>query len=41
MAMRDRPQLLSFAIHSLAASRHGRFFLRPSAVRKFLQDENG
>jgi predicted Zn-dependent protease len=38
-ATRDRPQLLFFAIHSLAAPRHGRFFLRPSAVTKFLQDE--
>ncbi len=38
-AMRDQPQLLSLAVHSLAAPRHGRFFLRPSAVTKFLQDD--
>jgi predicted Zn-dependent protease len=38
-ATRDRPQLLLRAIHSLAAARHGRFFLRPSAVAQFLQDD--
>jgi predicted Zn-dependent protease len=36
---RDQPQLLLRAIHSLAAARHGRFFLRPSAVAQFLQDD--
>ena len=38
-ATRDRPQLLLRAIHSLAAARHGRFFLRPSAAAQFLQDD--
>ena len=34
---RDAPHLAGQAITSLAASSHGRFFLRPSAVAKFLQ----
>jgi tetratricopeptide (TPR) repeat protein len=34
---RDAPHLAGQAISSLAASSHGRFFLRPSAVAKFLQ----
>jgi predicted Zn-dependent protease len=38
-ATRDQPQLLLRAIHSLAAARQGRFFLRPSAVAQFLQDD--
>jgi Flp pilus assembly protein TadD len=38
-ALRDSPQLLFRGVHSLAASAHGRFFLRPSAIVKFLQDE--
>ena len=36
---RGRPQMLGRAIHSLAAASHGRFFLRPSAVDKFLRGE--
>jgi predicted Zn-dependent protease len=35
-ATRDHPQLLYRAVHSLATSAHGRLFLRPSAVVKFL-----
>ena len=35
-AMRDAPQLAGQAITSLASASHGRFFLRPSAVAKFL-----
>jgi predicted Zn-dependent protease len=38
-AMRDRPQLLYRAVHSLATSAHGRLFLRPSAVVKFLTEQ--
>jgi predicted Zn-dependent protease len=33
---RDAPQMAGQAITSLASSSHGRFFLRPSAVAKFL-----
>jgi predicted Zn-dependent protease len=38
-ATRAQPQLLFRAIHSLAASTHGRFFLRPSAAKTFLESE--
>jgi Flp pilus assembly protein TadD len=38
-AMRGRPQMLGRATYALAASSHGRFFLRPSALAKFLQGE--
>lgn len=38
-AMRGRPQMLGRTTYALAASSHGRFFFRPSAVAKFLQDE--
>jgi Flp pilus assembly protein TadD len=36
---RGRPQMLGRAIHSLAAASHGRFFLQPSAVDRFLRGE--
>jgi Flp pilus assembly protein TadD len=36
-AFRSGPQMLGRATHALAASSHGRFFLRPSAAVKFLQ----
>jgi Flp pilus assembly protein TadD len=35
-ATRDAPQMVGLAIMSLASASHGRFFLRPSAVAKFL-----
>jgi tetratricopeptide (TPR) repeat protein len=35
-ATRDAPQMAGQAITSLAAASHGRFFLQPSAVAKFL-----
>jgi Flp pilus assembly protein TadD len=35
-ATRGRPEMLSRAMHSLAAASHGRFFFRPSAAVKFL-----
>jgi tetratricopeptide (TPR) repeat protein len=35
-ATRGRPEMLGRAIHSLAAASHGRFFMRPSKVAKFL-----
>ena len=35
-ATRDAPQMVGLAIASLASASHGRFFLRPSAVAKFL-----
>jgi tetratricopeptide (TPR) repeat protein len=38
-ALRSGPRLLGRATHALAASSHGRFFFRPSAVAKFLQGE--
>jgi tetratricopeptide (TPR) repeat protein len=38
-AFRSGPQLLGRATHALAASSHGRFFFRPSAVAKFLQGD--
>jgi predicted Zn-dependent protease len=38
-AMRGRPDLLYRAVHSLAAPAHGRLFLRPSAVVRFLADD--
>jgi tetratricopeptide (TPR) repeat protein len=37
LATRGRPEMMGRAIHSLAAASHGRFFLRPSAVTKFLR----
>jgi tetratricopeptide (TPR) repeat protein len=39
-AARDAPQMAGQAITSLASSSHGRFFLRPSAVAKFLRIGN-
>ena len=39
LALRRGPQLLGRTTHALAASSHGRFFFRPSAVAKFLQNE--
>lgn len=39
LALRRVPQLLGRTTHALAASSHGRFFFRPSAVAKFLQNE--
>jgi predicted Zn-dependent protease len=38
-AMRGRPDLLYRAVHSLAAPAHGRLFLRPSAVVRFLTED--
>lgn len=38
-ATRERPQLLGRSVMSLAMSSRGRFFLRRSAVEKFLRDE--
>ena len=38
-AVRGAPQLAGLAITALAASSHGRFFLRPTAAAKFLRDE--
>jgi Tfp pilus assembly protein PilF len=38
-AVRNAPQMAGLAITSLAAASHGRFFLRPSAVAKFLRSE--
>jgi Flp pilus assembly protein TadD len=38
-AVRSAPQMAGLAITSLAAASHGRFFLRPSAVAKFLRGE--
>lgn len=37
--MRDHPQMMLRVVHSLAASAHGRLFLRPSAVAKFLTED--
>jgi tetratricopeptide (TPR) repeat protein len=39
LAMRSGPRMLGRATHALAASSHGRFFFRPSALAKFLQDK--
>jgi Flp pilus assembly protein TadD len=39
-ALRGGPQMLGRATHALAASSHGRFFFRPSAVAKFLQGKS-
>lgn len=36
-ALRGRPHMLGRTTYALAASSHGRFFFRPSAVSKFLQ----
>jgi predicted Zn-dependent protease len=38
-ATRAHPHMLHRAVHSLATSTHGRLFLRPSAVVKFLMDK--
>jgi tetratricopeptide (TPR) repeat protein len=38
LALRSGPMLLGRATHALAASSHGRFFFRPSAVAKFLRE---
>jgi tetratricopeptide (TPR) repeat protein len=38
-AVRNAPQMAGLAVTSLAAASHGRFFLRPSAVAKFLRSE--
>lgn len=40
-AAQGRPQMLGRVTHALAASSHGRFFLRPSAMQKFLRDDGG
>ncbi|MBR0873611.1 tetratricopeptide repeat protein [Bradyrhizobium tropiciagri] len=37
-AMRGRPQMIGRATYALAQSSHGRFFLRPSALAKFLSE---
>jgi len=39
-AFRSGPQMLGRTTHALAASSHGRFFFRPSAVAKFLQGDS-
>jgi tetratricopeptide (TPR) repeat protein len=39
LALRGGPRLLGRATHALAASSHGRFFFRPSAMAKFLQND--
>jgi Tfp pilus assembly protein PilF len=39
VAARTAPQMAGQAITSLAAASHGRFFLRPSEVAKFLRSE--
>ena len=39
LALRGRPQMLGRANYALVHSSHGRFFFRPSAVAKFLQDK--
>jgi tetratricopeptide (TPR) repeat protein len=36
-ALRGRPQMFGRTTYALAASSHGRFFFRPSALAKFLQ----
>jgi tetratricopeptide (TPR) repeat protein len=41
LAVRGRPQLLGRTTFALAASSHGRFFFRPSAAAKFLQNDKG
>lgn len=38
-ATQGRPQMVGRAIHALAASSHGRFFIKPSDVVKFLRNE--
>ncbi len=38
-AMRGRPQMFGRTTYALAASSHGRFFFRPSALAKFLQGD--
>jgi Flp pilus assembly protein TadD len=40
-ALRGRPDMLDRTTYALAASSHGRFFFRPSAVTKFLQRAPG
>jgi hypothetical protein len=37
--MQGHPQLLGRVAHALSVSSHGRFFLRPSALRNFLQPQ--
>jgi hypothetical protein len=39
LALRSGPQMLGRTTYALAASSHGRFFFRPSAVAKFLRGE--
>lgn len=36
-ALRGRPQMLAKGVYTLVHSSHGRFFIRPSALKKFLQ----
>ncbi len=38
-ALRSGPQMLGRTVFTLASASHGRFFFRPSAASKFLQDE--
>lgn len=38
-ALRGRPQMFGRTTYALAASSHGRFFLRPSALAEFLQGD--
>jgi predicted Zn-dependent protease len=40
-ATRHDPHIMLRAVHCLTTPSRGRFFLRPSAVRKFLQDDEG
>ena len=39
LALRGQPQMLGRTTYALAYSSHGRFFFRPSAAAKFLQDK--
>jgi tetratricopeptide (TPR) repeat protein len=38
-ALQGRPRMLAQAAYTLAHSSHGRFFFRPSSLKKFLQGE--
>ena len=38
-ALHGRPRMLAQAAYTLVHSSHGRFFFRPSALKKFLQRE--
>ena len=38
-ALHGRPRMLAQAAYTLVHSSHGRFFFRPSALKKFLQGE--